>query len=458
MHKLMETIILDTDSYKFSHWKQYPEGTDQIWSYIEPRIRGVDVVSFGLQPFLRDYLSTPLTENDVEVAKTIVEAHGCPFNYEGWMHIVKKHGGYLPLKIEALPDGTVFRSQNCQLQITNTDPKCFWLVSYVETALVRAIWYGSTVATISRNVKLELKHYWELTSEEPIESLDFKLHDFGSRGASSRETAKLGGLAHLVNFLGTDTAIALVGAIEYYDADTAVGYSIPASEHSTITSWGQEHEVDAYRNMIKQYGGQGKIYACVSDSYNFINAVDKIWGVELKDEILKKGGTLVVRPDSGDPVHLVMMALKSLGNSFGYNINSKGCKVLHPAVRVIQGDGLEPATITKILQRMYEEKWSIDNVAFGMGGGLLQKVNRDTFSYAQKACAISINGEVHDVFKKPITDIGKHSKSGILSTHVDEAGWFTDNNRENNAMVTYFLDGSILNNDSWNQVKERAKV
>jgi nicotinamide phosphoribosyltransferase len=381
----------------------------------------------------------------------------------GWMTIVNKHDGYLPILIESLPEGTVFNSHNCQVQVVNTDDECFWLVSYIETALIRALWYPSSVATISRNIKKVLKKYWDLTSDAPIESIEFKLHDFGSRGASSQETAKLGGMAHLVNFKGTDTAVALIGAMQWYGdinnpENNMPGFSIPASEHSTITSWGVEHEEDAYRNMVQKYAGEGKIYACVSDSYDFHRAVDDIWGTDLKDEILKAGGTLVVRPDSGEPVTEVLFALNSLYKNFGGEVNSKGYKVLNPSVRLIQGDGIDPTKLEEILYVMYQDGWAIDNIAFGMGGGLLQKVNRDTFSYAQKACAKEVGGEITNVFKKPATDSKKASKKGILSTYRENGKWVTTNDRMKNEMIPIFKHGQLLNETTFDEIRERAKL
>ena len=159
--------------------------------------------------------------------------------------------------------------------------------------------------------------------------LPFRLHDFGARGTTSFEQAGIGGLAHLVNFMGTDTVSGLVFARRHYHEKMA-GYSIPAAEHSTMTSWGEEHEVDAYRNMIRQFGGPGKLVAVVSDSYDLYRAVREIWGKTLKSEVLAMGGTLIVRPDSGDPTVVPIDAIDMLGESYGYTVNSKGYRVLNP--------------------------------------------------------------------------------------------------------------------------------
>ena len=469
MNKLL-TIILDTDSYKFSHFVQFPykfnDKPTKVWYYVESRVDDVEMVHFGLQAFIKEYLTTPITEEDVKIAGKIVSAHGCPFNYDGWMKIVDRHGGYLPIKIEALPEGTIIDSHKAVAQITNTDDDCAWLVSYLETALLRAIWYPSTVATISRNIKKYMREIWKKTSDEPIDILDFKLHDFGSRGTSSQETSLLGGMSHLVNFKGTDTVAALVGVLQYYNdiRDNYVdgsmpGFSIPAAEHSTITSWGKDREVEAYENMIERFGHEGKIFACVSDSYDFRNAVENIWGKQLKDQILKSGATLVIRPDSGDPKEEVMFALDSLYKNFGGTVNSKGYRVLNPAVRIIQGDGLSFENIRDILDTMVEEKWAIDNVTFGMGGGLLQKVNRDTFSFAMKISALMTkDGKIKEVYKKPVTDNSKESKKGILSTYRKDDKWITDNNATKNEMVLIFQNGKLLKEWTFDEVRRNASI
>jgi nicotinamide phosphoribosyltransferase len=462
------TTILRTDSYKLSQWVQYPKDTVRISSYIESRGGETESVFFGLQAFIKDYMLTPITMQDIDIAEKIVLAHGEPFNREGWEIIVNEYNGMLPLEIEAVPEGTVMETSNIQVQVTNTDPRLYWLTSYIETAMLRAIWYPSTVSTKSRKMKKIIAAALHKTSDVPVnDQIFFKLHDFGARGASSTETAMLGGMAHLVNFMGTDTVEALVGAIQYYGAKDVVGFSIPASEHSTICSWGKENEVNAYENMIDQFSGEGKIYACVSDSYDIYNATENLWGGELKDKVINSGGTLVVRPDSGDPLTVPVEIVKLLMKQFGYTVNTKGYKVLPPYVRVIQGDGINEDSLPKIIENMIKEGLSIDNIAFGMGGGLLQAWNRDTLKYAMKASARQdSDGKWHDVFKDPITDAGKVSKKGILgliyNCGVGSCGFKTVPkniaDEKGNLLRPVFLNGKLLVEDTFEQIRERATL
>jgi nicotinamide phosphoribosyltransferase len=462
----LTSMATRTDSYKFSQFLQYPKGTTHVSSYIESRGGEDESVFFGLQAFIKEYLMTPVTMNDVKRAEHLVQAHGLPFNRAGWEIIVNEYNGKLPLEIQAVPEGTVMGTRNVQVQVVNTDPRLFWLTSYIETALLRAIWYPSTVATKSRKMKVVIAKALEETSDVPVmDQLMFKLHDFGARGASSAETATLGGMGHLINFMGTDTFEALEGVMAYYNTDEIVGFSIPASEHSTITSWGRENEVNAYENMIDQFAGEGKLYACVSDSFDIYAATRDLWGGVLKDKVIASGGTLVIRPDSGDPETVPVEVIEILAEKFGFTVNSKGYKVLPPYVRVIQGDGINENSLPRILENLKAAGFSADNIAFGMGGGLLQAWNRDSLKYAMKASAIRINeGEWVGFSKDPITDHGKQSKEGRLGLVFDcgigSCGFRTvpEEMARKNELRTVFRNGELLIEDSFAEIRERAAL
>lgn len=459
----LNNLILLTDSYKVGHFRQYPPGTNTVYSYFESR-GGMfpETVFFGLQYFLQRYLDFTVTPELIEEASSYYNPHfgtEALFNRAGWEYILKVHGGRLPVRIKAVPEGTVVPNSNVLMTIENTDPECYWLTNYLETLLVQT-WYPSTVATLSREMKKLINRFLAKTGDVGL--IDFKLHDFGFRGVSSVESAGIGGAAHLVNFLGTDTVAALVVAREYYGCEMA-GYSIPASEHSTITSWEQDGEVRAFENMIDQYG-HNPIYACVSDSYDIWRACRDYWGGALREKVLNAPGTLVVRPDSGIPHEVVVKCLDILGEKFGFEYNEKGFKVLNPKVRLIQGDGIDYEETRRILTEMERAGWSADNVAFGMGGGLLQKVHRDTQKYAFKCSQAVVGSRAVDVFKDPITDSGKTSKKGRLSLIPSDSGWgsrkFKTVPGGHNAdiLTPVFENGEILKRWTLEEIRERAKL
>ena len=463
---IFSSILLDCDSYKSSHAFQYPPGTTKVFSYIESRGGRFDrTVFFGLQMYLKRYLSTPITQEMVDDAADFWAAHGEPFNRDGWEYIVNVHVGRLPVVIRAVREGAVIPTHNVLLTIENTDPACFWLTSFLETALLRAVWYPTTVSTLSWHAKQIIRDALERSSEDPVGQLPFKLHDFGARGVSSKESAGIGGAAHLVNFMGSDTVTGVLYAREYYGAAMA-GFSIPGAEHSTMTSWGRSREAQAYANMLAQFGKPGALFAVVSDSYDIMNAAREIWGGELRQLVMDSGSTLVVRPDSGDPLVVPVDVIEALGEKFGYTVNSKGYKVLPSCVRVIQGDGITVESLPKILENLLSRGWSADNIAFGMGGGLLQMVNRDTQKFAMKCSAALIDGEWVDVYKDPITDPGKKSKKGQVmlwtrggeyDTSLTEPKRWTDRGIGwKSALVDVWRDGKLLVDVTFDEVRATA--
>jgi len=464
---VLSNLTLNSDSYKASHYKQYPPDAEFVSSYIEARYaeRGWDsTMFFGLQMFLKQYLSIPITLEMIDEAEEFWSAHGEPFNRNGWMHILNEHRGYLPVEIQAVPEGTVLPLKNVLVQMVNTDPKVPWLTNFLETAVVRAVWYPTTVATNDWYIKRTIKEFLDKTAMDTVGQIGFKLHDFGARGASSMETAGIGGCAHLVNFLGTDTVTGVLYARHFYSEHMA-GFSIPAAEHSTITCWGgPKMEIEAFRNMLKQYAKPGALFAVVSDSYDIYAACDK-W-LELKQEIIDSGATLVVRPDSGDPVQVVSNVIEKLMENFGSFENYKGYRVLpnredgSPIIRVIQGDGINHVSIRKILEEMESRKLSAENIAFGMGGGMLQDLTRDTLGFAMKASAIKRKGLWQDVYKDPITDSGKKSKRGRLALTCENGVFETvpagGPHLHKNLLQVVYRNGQLSNTQSFAEIRERA--
>lgn len=447
-------LILDTDSYKASHYLQYPPGTTGIYSYLESRGGKYNsTVFFGLQYILKCF-EKGITVNDVEEANAVFKAHGEPFPYEDFKYIATELKGKLPLKIRAVPEGTVVPTHNALMTVESTDPRAFWAVTYFETQLMR-VWYPTTVATQSWHIRKLIQAYLERTADDPNNEILFKLHDFGSRGVSSQESAAIGGMSHLVNFRGTDTVTALMAARRVYGEDMA-GYSIPAAEHSTITSWGRAGEADAYANMLKNFAKPGSLVAVVSDSYDLWNAIEKIWGDTLRQRVIDSGATVVIRPDSGNPAEVVLRALKLLESKFGTSYNSKAFKVLNN-VRVIQGDGINEESIREILELAAQNGYSATNVAFGMGGALLQQVNRDTQRFAYKASEVTINRVRVPINKDPITDPGKASKAGRVDL-IKRNGKFEAviGDAIGSELRTVFENGKVMNLHTLADIRARA--
>ena len=478
---LISTIanfILKTDSYKLTHFKQYPKGTQKVYSYLESRGgKFPKTLFFGLQYFLIQLEGELVTMKDVEDANQYCLMHFGRdlFNKAGWEYIVKRHGGKLPIRIKAVKEGTLVPVSNVLMTMENTDDNCYWLTNALETMLMR-IWYPITVATNGLYAKKEIAEFLEATGCT-LEGIDFMLHDFGYRGVQSEESAGIGGMAHLVNFLGTDTTVANGFVNEYYNPNVQYkmfGFSVPASEHSVGCSWGIDNEDGYFLNMLEQY--PTGIVSIVSDTYNVFNFV-KTMGTKFKDKILARDGVVVFRPDSGDPVEVNMKLFDILWNTFGGTYNDKGYRVLDPHVKLIQGDGIvfdmEDSTINKILTTAKANNIASSNWVFGSGGGLLQKWDRDTQKFAIKASfgVRKIEGshgyvlKELDLVKTPVTSTSKRSKAGKLKLHPSAGTFTTISSAEHtdaqfngyvDALETVFENGKITRIQTFEEIREIA--
>ena len=367
-NSVFDNICLLTDSYKMSHYQQYPvnpnkgtklqpgQGEGYVYSYFEARHKGEgkdksDIsispvnnykngydysVFFGLYYYIKRYLSgVVVTREKVAAAKAVIDKHIGPeqFNEAGWMHIVEKHGGRLPIRIDAVEEGSVIPRGNILFSVVNTDPKCYWLPNLLETLLVQ-VWYPTTIATQSHFQKnFLIKKFKQSVPQNKHGDVNLHLHDFGFRGVSSVESAGLGGAAHLINFNGTDTLAGITLLKNYYTdikkgqgpLEGIGGISIPAAEHSTITSWGKnaegnyDNELAAYQNMLTQY--PMGLVAVVTDSYNMYRTCAELWP-KLKEDIANRSGKLVIRPDSGEAKDV----LPTLMGLIAYNLCMGGDK------------------------------------------------------------------------------------------------------------------------------------
>jgi nicotinamide phosphoribosyltransferase len=411
----LDNVLLRGDSYKYFHGFCYPEGTVGMYDYVESRGGDFEYTNFfGLQAYAKRYLMTPITMDDVKYAHERITKHGLPFNYDVWERVVNVHGGRLPITVRAVPEGTIVPTLNALVTVESTEPYCYSVASHVETSLLRAAWYGSGPSTISWHSKQIWRHWLEETSDDPEGQLPFKHHDFGARGASSAETAEIGGGGHLTCFMGTDTVEALEYMHKYYHADMA-GFSIPATEHSLMCAEGRTGEASVVMRVLKWCRDNDKhLVSIVGDTYDIYHFVRSIIGSsEVKDFIISNNIKIVVRPDSGNPLEVPLDVMQLLAVEYGTTRNSKGYDVLHPNVGVIQGDGMNLETMTELIKRTARIGFSLDNLVVGMGGALLQKIDRDTGKYAMKASAYkqAYHGW-YDVYKDPITDAGKVSKRG----------------------------------------------
>lgn len=312
------------------------------------------------------------------------------------------------------------------------------------------------------------------TTEEVAQAtIPFMLHDFGMRGTSSQESAYIGGFAHLTQFMGTDTVPALLCARDYYGANkdfTGIAYSVPATEHSVMTAMGEAGEPKVLDKLLENYNDG--ILSCVSDSYNIERFVD-VYVRERKEKILNRKpnalgiAKFVIRPDSlrsvdDTPEDQIVWLTEKLWDIFGGEVNNKGYKVINPKVGLLWGDGIDPDGIVKILKAVYQAGYSVEHLVFGMGGGLLQKHNRDTQRNAFKCSAQKQNGLWVDIQKNPL-DQTKKSKAGRLMLVQTPTGYDTikiptEDEKLNviNRLQTVFENGVITKRYSLDEIRSNS--
>ena len=434
-------ICLLTDSYKVTHHYFYPKGTEKIYSYLESRVGA----EFNKTIFYGLLISAHIGEGI--------------FNKEGWEYILDEYEGKLPIEIKAVAEGTPVDVSNVLMTVENTDRKSYWLVNYLESLLLQ-VWYPSTVATLSAEVRKLSNFYLDVTGSQK-DNLDFMLHDFGYRGATSTESSMLCGSAHLLSFSGTDTIPALTIPENYYNDSNLYGFSVQATEHSVMTSLGPEGEFDQIMNVIDN--AREGILSIVIDSYDYRNFLIEAGksGSQLNEAILNfldgEGNKVVFRPDSGEPVSTTIDCLNLLSQGFGSHLTDKGYKVFDLNIGLLWGDGLNYHKIRDILFAMKSNGWAAQNIIFGMGGGLHSSLTRDTQRNAFKCSAQLRDGVWHDIFKNPL-DSSKKSKTGRFKL-INENNSFKTVPIDSNGvdcLQTVFKNGDLLIEDTFGEIKSRA--
>lgn len=463
---MRKNIILTTDSYKITHWGQYPEGLTKLYSYGEPRVGGryPFVSFFGIRMMVQENFLQPVTTEMIDEAEwRAVATFGTNkyFNRTVWEKV--RDLGYLPIRVRAVPEGTRVAIDNALFTIESTEPWFAYNVNALEDCLMWT-WYPTTVATRSMYIKESIKPWFSKSSDIPELVLPVAVNDFGLRGATIYEAAAVGGAGHLLHFVGSDNEVAMTALYDFYGCKDRLK-SVWATEHSVATTYGPGQGEFDYLNAQLDRAPDDMIISVVIDSYNSDNFILNIVGSqEIKDKIIKKVGRVVLRPDSGDPKINVIKYLDMLGGIFGYSINQKGYKVVNSGIGLIQGDGMDEHSIPELYKEIIKCGWAADNVVTGSGGGLLQAgIDRDTSRWAIKASYGEKEGKGFNIQKKPATDMTKASKTGRLKLHPVGFGKFsTISSTEISAFDNYadamevVLENGIFHKESFDKILKRA--
>lgn len=524
--------IFAIDGYKLSHRAQYPDGTSRIFGNFTPRSNkhfkspyfkgGSPLIWAGTQAFLMQWFVDEFKENffDLNAEDVVPQFKAFCDDYLG-PDAVSEDGiaalhklGFLPLRIKAVPEGSMVQMGTPVLTIINTLPEFYWLVNYFETLMSAELWPVATAATIAFNYKC-IGTYWSKLTCDNDDHIPYQFHDFSARGDMGMWACTLVGMGHLMNFRGTDSVFASMRTKEQYAPKGILAQSVNATEHSVMCMGQKESEIETFKRLINEVYPSG-ILSIVSDTWDFWKVVTQFLP-ELKDEILSRNGTVVIRPDSGDPVHIlcgrdvvdlssrehmgevqtiaaqnelvaagavvkykseyydfvdgvltkipehvVAGLVQCLWSTFGGTINKKGFKVLDKHISAIYGDSITMDRAEEIFKRLAQKGFASSNVVLGVGSYTYQYVTRDTFGFAMKATWGVVNGQAREVFKDPATDDGtKKSVKGLVTHSVDSNGhWtFKDQCSEEDEAITdlhtVFLNGSLLNTVTLDTIRTR---
>ena len=483
--------ILLKDGYKVGHKFQYPQGTTLVYSNLTPRKSRSEevneIVFFGLQYFIKEYLIHQFNEGFFKrpKAEVIKEYARRMDNYLGkdsitYQHIADLHDlGYLPLEIKALPEGSLVPMKVPVFTIKNTVPEFFWLTNMLETVLSAVLWKPTTSATTAFEYLRTFTRYAKETVGDDLSFIPWQGHDFSFRGMSGIEDAVMSGGGHLLSFAGTDTIPAIDFLERYYNANCEkelIGGSVPATEHSVMCMGTQGDEIKTFERLVSDVYPAG-IVSIVSDTWDFWQVITEFLP-KLKERILARNGKVVIRPDSGDPVKIIIGdedapvgspeykgAIECMWETFGGTTTSKGYKLLDSHIGLIYGDSITTERQLAILEGLKKKGFASYNVVLGIGSYTYEYVTRDTFGFAMKATYGEVDGVGRDIFKAPKTDDGtKKSAKGLMQVYRDPATgklalkdqctWEEEGKGE---LKTVFKDGQLMVDWTLAEIRERVK-
>lgn len=488
----MITTMELTDGYKLDHRRQYPEGTEFVYSNWTPRSNAYfpeaedGCVVFGIQYFIKEYLIKKFNDGFFNVPEDVAVASFkrridtfLGDNEVGVDHIRELHHlGYLPIRIKALPEGKMCPIGVPMMTVMNTDRRFFWLTNFLETMMSMCLWLPMTSATTARIYRKELERHARKTMFPKDIMLGFLCHDFSMRGMAGLEAAVSSGMGHLTSFVGSETIPAIAACEEYYGIDAEkelIAATVPATEHSVMCAGGFDDEFSTFKRLLTDLYPKGFV-SIVSDTWDFWKVITD-YIPRLKNDILARDGRFVVRPDSGtpediicgtgnanDPDHIRKGAYECLWDIFGGTYTENGYKVLDSHIGMIYGDSITIERQREIYKRLEDKGFAATNLVLGIGSYTYQYRTRDSLGFAMKATWCMIDGEAKEIFKDPKTDSGmKKSLKGLISV-VEKDGKYValdcvePYEEASGCLETVFENGKILREFTLSEIRENINT
>jgi nicotinamide phosphoribosyltransferase len=480
-----------TDGYKIGHKRMLAQGTTKLYGTWIPRSikyapKGVSkIVSFGQQLVVK-WLHDEFQENFFNSPEEVAVNFGKDMSmYLGMdydsTHFVELHRlGYLPIRVKSLPEGIETNPNVPHMTFINTVDGFAWLTLYLETIISSLSWKPSTSATIALQYRRNVVEWVMKTDPANTFLIPFLCHDFSARGLSPWDMLS-SGLGHASSFLGSDTIICIPGSRYFYnepEGQVSI-YSVNASEHSVSTTKiftvGEQQMIADWLEEFPK-----GILSIVSDTFDLWKLITEYLPAN-KEAIMARDGKLVIRPDSGDPVHIICGysgvhgdeyvdpitpqgkgVIELLWDIFGGTINEQGYKVLDPHIGAIYGDSITLERQLEIYKRLEAKGFASTNIVLGVGSFTYQMNTRDTLGFAAKGAWFEVeenNTKVgYDIYKDPVTDDGtKKSLKGLICVTEDhevltQCTWEQESQ---GILQTIYENGQFHNQITLTEVRER---
>ncbi len=435
-------------------------------------------VFFGLQQIMANFLQNPVTKEEIDEAdeffKTARGGQQFKWDRKVWDKVVDENNGIIPVKIEALPDGSVIFPGEPVVQISAKDGYGE-LAAWFETKILQ-IWATSERATLLRYLLEYNKNLVkqcaditqpEMTDDQVTAKAQLMFADFSDRSSMTAQESEYLGLASITSFPTTSTLSAAYRAYKESNDNQAARASMYSLAHRTVQSY--KKEGDAY-NALYNYA-QGIPASYVGDCYDYRRAVEKHLLPLALDAKAKGLNTIVyARPDSGDAVAEILFTLnKAVDAGLCRKIKTKNGELTGMTnLRVIEADGINFKTMKKINDALLANGFSPpDCIAYGIGGYLHDSLSRGNLSAAQKLCAVGVDKNYRPVMKSPRGEAGKESIPGEVKIvrETDSSGKTAKptvrslNENGKNAMVTQYDgidDCGIIYKEDFRNVQKRV--
>lgn len=518
----MKNTILLTSGCKLGSYKQYPKGTEYIYSVLVPRDVKYNplelrnrVVVFGIQYLIKEYLIKQFNEGFFSKPKDVAvsELWKRVDSFLGHNNVSTKHIeelydlGYLPIRIKALPEGTLCPIGVPVLTITNTNPNFFWLTDYLKPLISATLWLPMTSATIARLYKKKLLGHL-ITTGCLIANLTYFVYDFSMEGMEGIEAATMSGMGYLTSFLGSDTTPAIEALEEYYNAGTSgkiIAYAIPTIDYNLLSEGNDQDNDDTFQRLITEIYPSGNI-SVVLDTPDFWWVINELLP-KLKDVIKSRKGRVILRINDEDPDIICGIkdcdiakfkgieyyikgiagadsitremtyreldnllgdlkykciepyqkkgAYEMLWDIFGGDISILGYKVLDPHIGIIYGGSTSLADQEKIYDRLMEKGFSAGSLILGIGSDVYQNKSKDSPEFTFETTWLQISGHEKDIAKGSLGGLIKVEYSQVceklfVATNVSKK------EEQEGELDTVFEDGKLLKDWTLEEIRDNV--